>query len=99
VPSRHKLGLIRDDCEALAGRSNNLLPQQRSAPPLDQVERAAFHLVCAVDRKIDALMFAEGGERDASCRCLRCRTLRSRDAEETQALPVTLGERLDGDRR
>ena len=95
----HQLGPIGDDCEAPARRGDDLLPQQRSAPSLDQVERAALHLVGAVDGKIDAPVLAEGSQRNARCRRLGRRPFRRGDAQETQALAVTAGERFDGEGR
>ena len=41
-----------------AGGSDDLLAQQRAAQTLDQIERAALHLVGAVDREIDLPMLA-----------------------------------------
>src|SRR5262249_4356423 len=60
-----------------------------AAEPLDQVERAAFHLVGAVDRQIDLPVRREGSQRDAQ----RLRPGRSllggRNPDETQSLPMT----------
>jgi hypothetical protein len=52
-----QLGAVHDDCEAPARGGDDLLAQQRSAESLDEIERAAFHLVCAVDRKILTINF------------------------------------------
>jgi len=68
---------------------HDLLVQQGAAEPLYQVERAAFHLIGAVDRQIDLAVRREGGQRDAQ----RLRTgrgpLGSRDPDETQSLLMT----------
>jgi hypothetical protein len=61
--------------------------QQGAAESLDQVERAAFHLVGAVDRQIDLPVRREGGQRDAQRRCLGRSLLGGPD--ETQSLPIT----------
>ena len=55
----HHFGPVHDDHEAPARGGDDLLVQQGSAQPLDQIERAAFHFVRAVDRKIDLPMLGE----------------------------------------
>ena len=90
---------VRDDREPPARGGDDLLAQQGAAKAFDQIERAAFHLVRPVDRQIELPMLGEGRERNArGCR-LGCRALGGRNADELQALPVTLRERLDGKRR
>ena len=60
-----QLGAIDDDGEAPAGGGDDLLAQQGAAQPLDQIERAALHLIGAVDREIDLAMLGE--RRRAEC--------------------------------
>ena len=90
----HQLGPVHDDRQAPASGGDDLLAQQRSAQSLNQIERAAFHLVRAVDREIDLPMLGERSERNARGRRLRCRALRGCDADEAQASPMTPSERL-----
>jgi len=63
---------VDDDGEAAGSRRNDFLMQQRSTQPFDQIERASFHLVGAVDREIDLEMLGEGCEwNTGGCRLRR----------------------------
>ena len=77
---------VDDDGEAAAGRRDDFLVQQRSAQPFDQVERAALHLVGAVDREIDLAMLGEGGERNTGGCRLRRRALVRLECRRNAAL-------------
>ena len=94
-----QLGAIDDDGETPARVGDDLLAQQGAAQSLDQVQGAAFDLVGAVDREVDLAMLGEGGERNAGRPRLRRGSLRRRNADEAQALPMPPGQRLDGERR
>ncbi len=90
-----QLGAIDDDGETAAGVGDDLLAQQGAAQSLDQVQGAAFDLVGAVDREVDLSMLGEGGQRNAGRPRLRRRSLRRRNADEAQALPMPAGQGLD----
>ena len=91
-----QLGAVDDDGEAPARRGDDLLAQQGAAQPLDQVERAAFDLVGAVDREVDLPMLARSDDSGMTGRPrLRRRSLRGRNADEAQALPMPPGQSLD----
>jgi hypothetical protein len=78
---------------------DDLLTQQGSAQPLDQIKRAALHFIGAVDRKIDLAMFAERRKRDFGRPRLCCRMLGGGNADKAQALPVAPRQCLDRESR
>src|ERR1051325_9521166 len=90
-----QLFLIDDDDQPVAGRSDDLLAQQRAAEALDQVQRATLDLVGAVDRQIDARVLGEGGERDVESTRLRGGPLGGRDADDLQPLRHPGAQTLD----
>ena len=90
-----QLAAVDDDGEATARGRNDLLAQQGSAQSLDQIERAALHLVRTIDREVDLAMLAERSERNVRGLRLRRRTLRGGNADKAQALPMPPRERLD----
>ena len=94
-----QLGAIDDDGETPAGVGDDLLAQQGAAQPLDQVQGAAFDLVGAVDREVDLPMLREGRQRNAGRPRLRRGSLRCRNADEAQTLPMPPGQRLDRESR
>ena len=94
-----QLGAVDDDGETPARVGDDLLAQQGAAQSLDQVQGAAFDLVGAVDREVDLAMLGEGGERNAGRPRLRRGSLRRRNADEAQALPMPPGQRLDREGR
>ena len=91
----HQLAAVDDDGKPVARGRDDLLAQQRAAQSFDQIERAAFDLVSAVDREIDLAMLAEGCERNVRRCGLRRRTLRGGNADEAQTLPMPPRKRLD----
>ena len=95
----HQLAAVDDDGEAVARRRDDLLAQQRSTQSLDQIERAALHLVRAVDREIDLAMLAERCQRNISCRRLRRRALGGGNADKAQTLPMPPRECFDRESR
>jgi hypothetical protein len=76
-----------------------IFSQQGAAQALDQVQGAAFDLVGAVDREVDLLMLGKGGQRNAGRPRLRHGSLRRRDADEAQALPMPPRQGLDREGR
>jgi hypothetical protein len=53
---------MNDDDQSLAGTGDDLFPQQSTAESLDQVQRAFFNLIRAVDGQIDFGVFSQGRE-------------------------------------
>jgi hypothetical protein len=70
-----ELGSVNDDYKTVACGSYDLLVQQCSAQPLDQIECVALNLVRAVDREIDLPMLAERSKWNARRRRLGRRPL------------------------
>ncbi len=79
----------------MARGSDYLLAQQCSAQSFDQIEGAAFHLVRPIDREIDLPVFVERRERNIRRGRLRRGALRGGNADEAQALSMTLRQRFD----
>jgi hypothetical protein len=91
-----QFGSVHDDHEPPARDRHDFLVKERTAQSLDQIERAPFRLIRAVNREIDLPMLCEGREWNSCDTGQGCRAVGGRDAEEAQALPVSLSESLDG---
>jgi hypothetical protein len=81
-----ELFFVDDDYEPGARRGDNLFAQKCAAQTLDQVQRSERHLVGAIDRQVQALVFGEGRYLDPEPTRLRGRALRSRDADHPQPI-------------
>jgi hypothetical protein len=90
-----QLAAVHDNRATAARSGNDLLAQQRSPKPFDEVERGPFYLVGAVNRKIDFAMLAERSKRNLRCRRLGSCALGRGNANETQPLLMPPGKRFD----
>ena len=93
------LALVDDHDHSVARRCDDLLTQERTAASLDEVQRADFHLVRAIDRHVDAAMLGEAAEPDPEPARLRGRPLGGRDRDHVKAIGDARGQGLDGDGR
>jgi len=91
----HELAAVDDDSKPVARGRHDLLAQQRATQSFDQIERAEFDLIRAVDREIDLPMLAEGRERNVRRCGLGRRALRGGNTDEAQTLPMPPRKRLD----
>ncbi len=93
----HQLSAVRDDNESLARCRYDLLAQQSAPCPLDQVERADFNFISAVDRQVQPSMFGEAGERNAALACLRRAAFGRGDRPDAQPCTHTADQSVDGE--
>src|SRR6478736_4549151 len=88
-----QLAVVDHHDHAACSAGYDLLPQQRAAQPLDEVERAALDLVGAVNDEIELGMLVETGQRQTEI-ARELRRPRGRwDADDSQA---ARGQELDG---
>jgi hypothetical protein len=87
-------GIVGDHDHAIRRRRHDLLPQQRAAAALDQVERG-IEFVGAIDGEIEPVDLVERGQGDLALLRLNASNLRGRYADHAQPTGNPLAQQFD----